>query len=83
MKQTPTLATLASLEKTIVTGLLAYEKRNELIAALVADGTRQADVARCVNAVRKDMGAPMITPDAIAATIKRVERKAAGERGKK
>lgn len=65
---------LTKLERTICKGLQAYDARNRLIADLVASGVRQADVARHINAVRKKMGAPPITPDAVAATIKRVEK---------
>lgn len=66
------LTELDKLERTICKGLQAYEERNRLVAELVAGGVRQADVARRINAVRTKMGAPVITPDAVAATIKRV-----------
>jgi len=71
----PTLDDLDRLERTICKGLAAYDARNDLIVSLVKAGHRQADIARRINAVRKKVGAPPITPDAIAATIKRVEKK--------
>lgn len=71
----PSLRDLEKLERTICRGLAAYDERNELIVALVHAGHRQADIARAINSIRKKVGAPPITPDAIAATIKRVEKK--------
>jgi hypothetical protein len=62
---------LEKLEATIVKGLLAYARRNEIISELVKDGHKQADITRRINAVRTKLGAPTITPDAVAATIKR------------
>lgn len=69
------LKELERLERTIVKGLEAYEQRNVLICDLLADGHRQIDVTRAINAVRTKMNAPVITPDAVAATLKRVQRK--------
>ena len=66
---------LQQLEKAIVKGLHAYDRRNELICEMVNAGHRQADLARLINAVRLKMHAPQITPDAIAATMKRAARK--------
>jgi hypothetical protein len=71
----PTLDELDKLERVIVKGLLAFDERNALIAALVANGYKQADIARRLNAIRAALGAPTITPDAIAATLKRVANK--------
>ena len=67
---------LERLERTIVKGLEAYEVRNALIAELIRAGHRQIDITRSINGVRRRMNAPEITPDAIAATIKRLERRA-------
>jgi hypothetical protein len=75
MKNTdPSLTDLNTLEKTIVDGQRAYETRNALIVSLVESGVSQASVARHLNALRAAWGAPTITPDAIAATIKRVKK---------
>ena len=71
-KDTPLLEKLETL---ICRGLNAYEQRNQLIADLVADGHRQTDIARRLNAVRARHGSPQITPDAIAATLNRLKRK--------
>jgi predicted PilT family ATPase len=62
---------LKRLERLIAKGIQAYDQRNALIVALVARGHKQADVARIINRVREKLGVPLITPDAIAATIKR------------
>jgi hypothetical protein len=62
---------LEKLETVIVKGLLAYSRRNEVIAQLAKDGHKQADITRRINKVRTRLGAPNITPDAVAATIKR------------
>lgn len=72
---TPTLDDLDRLERVIVAGLLAFDERNATIATLVANGHKQADIARRLNAIRAALGAPTITPDAIAATLKRVANK--------
>ena len=63
---------LQRLERLIARGIQAYDRRNALIVALVDRGHKQADVARIINRVREKLGVPLITPDAIAATIKRV-----------
>ena len=68
-------AQLDSAEAEVIRGLEAFERRNELIYELVASGERQADVTRRINAARAQAGADPITPDAVAATLKRVERK--------
>lgn len=75
VNSTPSMDELDRLEREIVRGLLAYERRNRLIVDLVANGIRQADIARAINNVRSGMGAEPITPDAVAATLKRVKRK--------
>jgi len=75
MTDTSKLRDLEKLERTIVKGLEAFEKRNSLICDLIADGHRQIDITRTINAVRRRMNASEITPDAIAATIKRVEKR--------
>lgn len=75
MADTAKLKELERLERTIVKGLEAYEIRNSLIAELIQAGHRQIDITRSINGVRRRLNAPEITPDAIAATIKRLERK--------
>lgn len=70
-----TLKDLDSLERTIVKGIQAYEARNALIVYLVDSGVKQAEVARRINSIREKMGAEPITPDAIAATMKRVAKR--------
>jgi len=62
---------LQRLERLIAKGIQAYDRRNAIIVALVERGHTQADVARIINRVREKLGVPTITPDAIAATIKR------------
>lgn len=69
------LRELERLERTIVKGLEAFDTRNQLICDLIKDGHRQIDITRSLNAVRRRMNAPELTPDAVAATIKRLERK--------
>lgn len=59
------------LEGRICRGLGAFPKRNKMIADLVADGWTQADITRRLNRTRARLGAPLLTPDAIAATINR------------
>ena len=76
MSNTKKLTTeLDHLEETIARGLAAYSRRNEIIAALVDSGERQADVCRRLNATRERIGVEPLTPDAIAATLTRVRRK--------
>lgn len=70
------LQELDRLEKIIAKGLTTYSERNDLIVSLVANGVRQADIARRINKVREKAGAPTVTPDAVAATIKRVANRA-------
>ena len=70
------LTELDRLEKIIAKGLTTYNERNNLIVSLVAIGIKQADIARRINKVRSKMGAPTVTPDAVAATLKRVARRA-------
>jgi hypothetical protein len=76
MTSKETVKELQRLEREICKGLHAYDKRNALVCEMVANGIRQADVARAINEVRSRMNSPQITPDAVAATIKRVQRKA-------
>ena len=76
------LARLEQLEATIAKGLATYKERNELIVSLVEQGVRQADVARRINKVRAASGVATVTPDAVAATMRRVYKEA-GKRGKK
>ena len=64
---------LQRLERQIARGIQAYDRRNALIVALVDRGHKQADVARIINREREKLGVPLITPDAIAATIKRAK----------
>lgn len=63
---------LEQLEKTIARGLASYDERNHLIVSLVEQGVRQAEVARRLNKVRAKIGVATITPDAVAATMRRV-----------
>lgn len=72
MNKTNDVDELQRLERLIARGIQAYDQRNALIVALVERGHTQADVARIINRVREKIGVPPITPDAIAATIKRV-----------
>lgn len=69
------LKELETLERVIVKGLQAYDRRNALICEMVDSGHRQSELARAINKVRAKMKAPQITPDAIAATMKRVSKK--------
>jgi hypothetical protein len=62
---------LKRLERLIARGIKAYDERNALIVALVNRGHKQIDVARIINREREKLGVALITPDAIAATIKR------------
>ena len=70
------LTELDRLEKIIAKGLTTYNERNNLIVSLVAIGIKQAEIARRINKVRAKMGAPTVTPDAVAATLKRVAKRA-------
>jgi hypothetical protein len=70
--KTNDVAELQRLERLIARGIKAYDERNALIVALVNRGHKQVDVARIINRERQKLGVPLITPDAIAATIKRV-----------
>ena len=62
---------LEQLEATIARGLLAYEERNALIVRLVEGGEAKASVCRRLNRVRERLGVPTLTPDSVAATIRR------------
>lgn len=66
------LQQLAELETKIAQGLATYSERNTLIVRLVESGVSQAEVTRRLNTVRKQMGVATITPDAVAATLRRV-----------
>lgn len=68
---------LDRLEAQICRGLLAYPQRNKLIADLVRDGWTQAELTRRLNRIRVRFGVPELTPDAIAAVIKRQPAKGA------
>lgn len=66
------LAQLTELETKIAQGLAKYGERNTLIVRLVESGVSQAEVTRRLNSVRKQVGVATITPDAVAATMRRV-----------
>lgn len=66
---------LEAIETVVAQGLVAFDERNEIIYRLVQTGWRQADITRRINAVRKAINAPEITPDAVGATVRRVARK--------
>jgi len=70
-RSTPTVQELDRLEAKICRGLEAFPLRNKLIADLVAEGWTQAELTRRLNQTRIRLGAPQLTPDAIAATLKR------------
>jgi hypothetical protein len=71
-EQEQQLAKLAELETKIAKGIATYSERNTLIVRLVESGVSQAEVTRRLNAVRKQAGVATITPDAVAATMRRV-----------
>lgn len=71
------LKELARLEGIISRGLAAYDERNHLIADLVEDGIRQAEITRRLNAVREKIGVDTLGPCAVAAVLRRVERQEA------
>jgi len=73
------LKELHRLEKIIAHGLATYNQRNELIVRLVESGVRQAEVTRRLNKVRTEMGVATITPDAVAATMRRVYKRERAE----
>ena len=73
-QQEQQLEQLDKLERVIAKGLVAYEERNALIVSLIQNGVKQAEVARRINRVRQHTGAPTITPDAVAATMRRVSK---------
>lgn len=64
---------LEQLEAVIARGIAAYTERNRLIARMVEQGTPKASLARRLNRVRERVGVPTLTPDAITATLRRVE----------
>lgn len=66
---------LESLERVICKGLATYDERNRLIVRLVEQGVRQAEITRRLNKVRQKMNVATITPDAVAATMRRVYKK--------
>lgn len=70
------LAELARLETVISRGLAAYDERNRLIADLVEQGIKQAEVTRRLNAVRSKVGVATLGPCAVAAVMRRVEKEA-------
>ena len=73
-KRTDDVDELIRLERLIARGVQAYDRRNAVIVALVLRGHKQADIARIINRVREKIGVPVITPDAIAAVIKRYKQ---------
>ncbi len=62
---------LVDLEAQIVRGQDALQQRNALVRRMVAEGARQADVARLINHARIEAGAQLVTPDAVFAAIRR------------
>lgn len=62
---------LVDLEAQIVRGQDALQQRNALVRRMVAEGARQADVARLINHARAEAGAQPVTPDAVFAAIRR------------
>jgi hypothetical protein len=69
------LQELESMERVICKGLATYDARNQLIVRLVEQGVKQAEVTRRLNKVRQKMSVATITPDAVAATMRRVYKK--------
>jgi uncharacterized coiled-coil protein SlyX len=63
---------LEELEAKIARGLAAYAERNQLIYDMTMRGYRQADLVRRLNRIRALLGVSTLTPDSIAATIRRV-----------
>jgi hypothetical protein len=72
--KTDDVEVLIRLERLIARGVQAYDRRNAVIVALVERGHKQADIARIINRVREKIGVPVITPDAIAAVVKRYKQ---------
>ena len=62
---------LVTLEAQVVRGQEALQQRNTLVRRMVAEGARQADVARLINHARIEAGAQPITRDAVFAAIRR------------
>lgn len=62
---------LVDLEAQIIRGQDALQQRNALVRRMVAEGARQADVARLINHARVEAGAQPVTPDAVFAAIRR------------
>lgn len=68
---------LDRLERKICRGIGSFARRNELIIKLVADGWSQVGITRRLNRIRVGLGVDPLTPDAIAATIKRQKKRQA------
>jgi hypothetical protein len=62
---------LAQLETQILTGKQAVAKRNDILTAMHTHGATYADLYRLLNEVRRDVGAPTVTRDAINKAIGR------------
>lgn len=65
---------LESLERQIITGQRALERRNEMVVRLHGNGWTKASLFHRLNRVREEMGADPLTRSAVDITIRRSER---------
>lgn len=78
MTNDPTLllSRLDELETKIAQGITAMSERNDLIAQLVdSKAVTKADIARRLNSIRRNAGAPPITWALVQKTAQRHSRK--------
>lgn len=67
----PDIAELIDIERKIATANVASKKRNQLLAALVDSGHRQADITRTINEVRQEAGDEPVTLGSVHIAIRR------------
>jgi hypothetical protein len=65
---------LESLERQIIMGQRALDRRNEMVVQLHGNGWSKASLFHRLNRVREEMGAEPLTRSAIDVTVRRSDR---------
>ena len=65
---------LTALETHIARGIVTFSERNALIVDLYEGGWTQVEIVAALNEPRRQLGAPTLTVDAVAAVIKKARK---------
>lgn len=76
---TPNEIELERLEHIIIDGQQALQARNQLVATMLANGVRHATITHRLNRVRSIRGAKRLSPHAVFAIQRRVDKPPVGE----